>query len=173
MRTRAFTLIEVFILLILVVIIGIIIIFAIPERERAMRTARASEAKDVLSSVAESLWRYHTRTDSWPPQPKWFSYIDYKPVPSKYFRYVYSYKRGPADAVSVEITAIYLDIEEPPPRLSPDAIVYYSILFSTRPGVYPNGKRMDRTYYVYYYSADKKGAKYDWDGNLLEMSLDW
>ncbi|MCX5711712.1 MAG: prepilin-type N-terminal cleavage/methylation domain-containing protein, partial [Candidatus Omnitrophica bacterium] len=82
-RAVAFTLVE---LLIVVVIIGILSTLGIPQYQKLVRKAQATEAKTVLRSLADAVWQYHIETGTWPA-----AFSDLKiPLPnSNYFNYIY------------------------------------------------------------------------------------
>lgn len=93
----SFTLIE---LLIVIIIIGILATLAIPQYQNLVFKARSAEAKQALSSMADSVWRYYTEAGRYPTS---LDQLDVSlPAGAKY--YTYSISTG-ANPPTCRITA--------------------------------------------------------------------
>ena len=87
---KAFTLIE---LLIVLIIIGIITVLAIPQYQKIMINAQGAEAKQNLRALADSAWRYYIEAGHFPTMrydrvPPSLDDMDTQvPAQTKYFIY--------------------------------------------------------------------------------------
>jgi len=164
---KSFTLIE---LLIVLVIIGVVAVLAIPKYEAYVNKARGAEAKTVLRSLADSLWRYHVETGSWPTTEEGFSKLDTKPPVSRYFDFSYAQYETP------EFKRLHAVMKNkflrPPVTNSTYTLVYTTIESAARKY---NGNNVNEKYYVYYTYEEECACGnrrdvylYDWDGNLID-----
>jgi type II secretion system protein G len=162
---KAFTLIE---LLIVLVIIGIVAILAIPQYNQYVSKAQGAEAKTVLRSLADSLWRYHVETGSWPTTEEGFSKLDKKVPVSRYFDF--SYTQGLIEDCQISATMKNKFLQLPVTRRM------YTILYTKTPPPASGNtwNKVGEDYYVNYMHKEQREELertykyiYDWDGNLI------
>jgi len=81
---KGFTLTE---LLIVIIIVGIVVTLAIPRYRKQVRRMQSAEAKKVLRSLSDAVWRHYQETGEFPDVSE---KLDTKAPQSKYFVYSYS-----------------------------------------------------------------------------------
>lgn len=97
MKRKAFTLIEI---MIVVIILGIVIVLAIPKYDTWVIRSRGAEAKVMLNALSDSIWRYYIESGEFPLIPDGQAHdppdvLDAKiPASTKYFRYSYTHIAG-------------------------------------------------------------------------------
>ena len=152
---KSFTLIE---LLIVIVIIGVIITFEIPQYRKAAIRARGAEAKHNLNMLAESLWRYYLETGHFPrTQSELPGCLDVT-LPdetSGYFTYRYFCSSVPsAPLFGLVVYAYDADAYSNGPV---GAIIRYSIRIEDESPFWgQTGQRLDDNLYKYYLHTIKE-----------------
>jgi len=161
MKTRAFTLIE---LLIVLVIIGILASLAVPQYRLFVIRARGAEAMQNVRAIADSLWRYYLEAGDFPR-------TEYGPIivpsvldikvtnPSKYFTYGYALgERCPHADNAVVINAEFnFEVEYPDGRVPEGVPLRYYIVYCyglpslESGGQIYTGQKMDEHWYKYYW----------------------
>jgi prepilin-type N-terminal cleavage/methylation domain-containing protein len=106
MKRRSFTLIE---LLIVLVIIGIVVVLAVPQYKLFVIKAQSSDAKVMLRTIADAVWRYYIETGQF-PSPEgpdgfegFWSAIGLKAPSSKY--YFWGIGASPGNSAPYEVIA--------------------------------------------------------------------